>query len=52
MDLHPHNIVNHDTTCHDSYHARMHGLIHDSRLRACHSCLLGLMYALKVNVRS
>jgi len=22
----------------------MHGLIHDGRLRACHSCLLGLMY--------
>ncbi len=30
----------------------MHGLIHDGRLRTCQSCLLGLMYALKVNVRS
>jgi len=27
-------------------HARMHGLIHDGRLRACQSCLLGLIYAL------
>ncbi len=25
----------------------MHGLIHDGRLRACPSCLLGLMYVLK-----
>jgi hypothetical protein len=30
------------------YHARMHGFIHDSRLRACHSCLLGLMYIFKL----
>jgi len=33
-------------------HAHMHGLIHDDRLRTCQSCLLGLMYALRVNVRS
>jgi hypothetical protein len=26
--------------------------IHDGRLRACPSCLLGLMYVYKVNVRS
>jgi hypothetical protein len=25
-------------------HACMHGLIHDGQLRACPSCLLGLMY--------
>jgi hypothetical protein len=35
MNLHPNNIVCHDTTRHDSCHARMHGLIHDGRLRAC-----------------
>jgi hypothetical protein len=28
-------------------HARIHGLIHDGRLRACPSYLLGLMYVLK-----
>jgi hypothetical protein len=33
-------------------HAHMHGLIHDGRLWACQSCLLGLMYALRVNVCS
>jgi hypothetical protein len=33
-------------------HARMHGLIHDGRLRACPSYLLGLMYSCRVNVRS
>jgi hypothetical protein len=33
-------------------HARMNGLIHDNWLRACQSCLLGLMYALRVNVCS
>jgi len=31
-----------------SCHARMHGLIHDGRLWACQSCLLGLMYALRL----
>ncbi len=30
------------------YHARMHGLIHDGRLQACQSCLLGLMYVLRL----
>jgi len=29
-------------------HARMHGLIHDGRLRACQSCLLGLMYVFRL----
>jgi hypothetical protein len=52
MDLHPYNIVRPDTTCHDSCHARMHDLIHDGRLRACPSCLSGLMYAYRVNVGS
>ncbi len=33
-------------------HARMHGLIHDGRLWACPSYLLGLMYDCRVNVRS
>jgi hypothetical protein len=33
--LHLYNTKCHGTTHHDSYHARMHGLIHDSRLRAC-----------------
>jgi hypothetical protein len=28
-------------------HARMHGFIHDGRLWACPSCLLGLMYVLR-----
>jgi hypothetical protein len=46
MDLHAYNIVCHDTICHDNYHAHMHGLIHDDRLRACQSCLLKLMYVL------
>jgi hypothetical protein len=35
-----------------NYDARMHGLIHDDRLRASQSCLLGLMYVFRVNVRS
>jgi hypothetical protein len=52
MDLHPYDTKFHDTTCHDSYHAHMHDLIHDGQLRACQSCILGLMYALKVNVHS
>jgi hypothetical protein len=43
MDLQPY-----DTVRHNSSHARMHGLIHDSRLRACQSCLLGLMYILRL----
>ncbi len=30
----------------------IHGLIHDGQLRACPSCLLGLMYAFRVNVCS
>jgi hypothetical protein len=47
MDLHPYDIVCHDTTRHDSYHARMHDLIHDGQLWACQSCLLKLMYAIK-----
>jgi len=34
----------------DFCHACMHGLIHDGQLRACQLCLLGSMYALKVNV--
>jgi hypothetical protein len=29
-------------------HARMYGLIHDDRLQACQSCLLGLMYVIKL----
>jgi hypothetical protein len=29
----------------------VHGLIHDGQLRACPSCLLGLMYAFRVSVR-
>jgi hypothetical protein len=29
-------------------HARMHGLIHDGRLWACQSCLLRLMYVLRL----
>ncbi len=29
-------------------HARMHGLMHDGRLRACPSYLLGLLYGCKV----
>jgi hypothetical protein len=48
MDLHPYNIEHHDTTCHDNCHARMHGPIHDGRLRACQSCLLGLIYILRL----
>jgi hypothetical protein len=47
MDLHPY-----DTIRHDNYHAHMHGIMHDNRLRAYPSCLLGLMYVYKVNVRS
>jgi hypothetical protein len=52
MDLHLYDIVHHDTTHHDNYHVHIHGLIHDNRLRAYQSCLLGLMYILKVNVCS
>jgi hypothetical protein len=44
---HPYDTVCHDITRHDSCHARIHGLIHDGRLRACPSYLLGLMYVLK-----
>jgi len=40
MDLHPYDTVRHDTTHHDSCHARMHDLIHDDRLWACQSRLL------------
>jgi len=29
-------------------HACMHGFIHDGWLRACQSCLLGLMYVLRL----
>jgi hypothetical protein len=32
MDLHPYDTVCHDTTHHDSYHARIHGLIYDGQL--------------------
>jgi hypothetical protein len=46
MDLHPY-----DTVRHDSCHAPMHGLMHDGQLRACPSCLLGLMYISRVIVR-
>jgi hypothetical protein len=45
---------NHSSSC-DNFEkcqARMHGLIHDDRLWACQSCLLGLMYVLRVNVHS
>jgi len=52
MNLHPYDTVRHDITPHNNCHAHMHGLIHDGRLRACQSCLLGLIYALRVNVRS
>jgi len=52
MDSHPYDTVCHDTTRHDNCHARMHGLIHDGRLRACSSYFLGLMYDCRVNVRS
>jgi len=48
MDLHPYDTVLHDTTHHDNCHAHMHGLIYDGWLRACQSCLLGLMYVLKL----
>jgi hypothetical protein len=47
MDLHPYDIVRHD-----SCHARIHGLIHDGQLQACPSCFLRLMYAYTINVRS
>jgi len=52
MDLHPYDTERHNITRHDSCHAHMHGLIHDGRLRACQSCLLGLMYVFRVNVCS
>jgi hypothetical protein len=29
-------------------HARMHGFIYDGRLWACQSCLLGLMYVVRL----
>jgi hypothetical protein len=48
MDLHPYDTICHDTTCHDNCHPCMHGLIHDGWLRACQSCLLGLMYVLRL----
>jgi hypothetical protein len=48
MDLYLYDTVRHGITRHDSYHACMHGLIHDGRLQACQSCLLGLMYALRL----
>jgi len=48
MALHPYDTEHHDITCHDSCHARMHDLIHDGRLQACQSCLLGLMYVLRL----
>jgi hypothetical protein len=44
MDLYPYDTVCHNITRHDSYYACMHGFIHDGRLWACQSCLLGLMY--------
>jgi hypothetical protein len=52
MDLHPYDTICHEITRHDCCHAHMHGLIHDDRLRACKSCFLRLMYALKVNACS
>jgi len=48
MDLHPYNTKGHDTTRHDSFHAHMHGLINDDWLWACQSCLLMLMYLLRL----
>ncbi len=39
MDLHPYDIEHQDITSHDNCHAHMHGLIHDTQLRACQSCL-------------
>jgi hypothetical protein len=48
MDLHPYDIVCHDTTRHDSCHVHMHGFIHDSWLPTCQSCLLRLMYILRL----
>jgi hypothetical protein len=51
MDLHLYDIVCHDTTHHENCHAHIHGLIHDGRLQACPSCLLGLMCAFRINVR-
>jgi hypothetical protein len=48
MDLHPYDTIRHDTTRHNSCHVHIHGFIHDSWLRACQSCLLGLMYVLKL----
>jgi hypothetical protein len=48
MDLHLYDTVRHDTTRQDNCHACMHGLIHDGWLRACQSCLLGLMYVLRL----
>jgi hypothetical protein len=52
MDLHPYDPAHHDTTCHYNCHAHMHGLTHGGWLWACQSCLLGLTYALRVNVCS
>ncbi len=51
MDLHPYDTIRHNTIRHNNYHARMHAFIHDNQLWGCKSCLLGLMYILKVNVR-
>jgi hypothetical protein len=48
MDLHLYDTKHHDTTCHDSCHVHMHGLIHDGQLWAHQSCLLRLMYVLRL----
>jgi hypothetical protein len=48
MDLHPYDMERHDITRHNNYHACMRGFIHDDRLRACQSCLLGLMFVLRL----
>jgi hypothetical protein len=50
MDLHPYDIVRHDTTHHDNCHAHMHGLIHDGRLWVIMPFKVNV--ALKVNVHS
>jgi hypothetical protein len=52
MDLHPYNTIHHDITCHNTCHAHMHGFIHDDQLRTYQSCLLGLMYVFRDNVRA
>jgi hypothetical protein len=48
MDSHPYDTICHDITRHDNYHAHMHDFMHDGQLRACQSCLLGLMYVLRL----